>query len=211
MANTRQPVAKGSDVAASDLPSFIPTAPSHPPATTQENAQPEIARDSAPLPAPPLMHFPHCRLDITTFPAPDFTSSTGTTISPGKVEQIALPGSLVRTLLSRFEEEPTAQQQSQQQRPASRIEHPRERRVQIQRHFDDNDDWVFSRCLLADFTGFREDEAEVLSSQGRLCCWASVVLQPQQEQQGSGDKWELGFVVQRVGVRDPGSGWCECF
>jgi hypothetical protein len=90
--------------------------------------------------------------------------------------------------------------------------------VQIQRHFDDADDWVFSRCLLADFTGFREDEAEVLSAQGRLCCWASVVLQPQRrldgghgEGEGEEGKWELGFVVHRVGVRHPETGWCECF
>lgn len=86
--------------------------------------------------------------------------------------------------------------------------------MQIQPHFDDADDWVFSRCLLADFTGFREDEAEVLSSQGRLCCWASVVLQPQPDEGAGGEgegRWQLGFVVQRVGVRDPGSGWCECF
>jgi hypothetical protein len=50
--------------------------------------------------------------------------------------------------------------------------------VRIQRHFDDAADWVFSRCLLADFTSFRDDEADALSSQGRLCCWASVVLRP---------------------------------
>lgn len=65
----------------------------------------------------------------------------------------------------------------------------------------------------------------MLSAQGRLCCWASVVLQPAQreqaeEQRGGGREgdpgdgpaeWELGFVVHKVGVRDPGSGWCECF
>lgn len=130
--------------------------------------------------------------------------------------------------------------------------------MRIQPHFDDADEWVFSRCLLADFTGFREDEAEALSTAagaGRLCCWASVVLSPPRrrragwvgggmgfeggedgdgledelEEEGLGGqgleglggenggeageegRWELEFVVQRVGVRDPGSGWCECF
>jgi hypothetical protein len=182
------------------------------------------------------MHFPHCRLDITTFPCPPHTNRDGTLSSTtggsGKLEQIALPGALVRTLLSRFEDGLQKQHQQQQQhQPPPPPPHPskstgpsgrKERRpVHIQQHFDDADDWVFSRCLLADFTGFREDEAEVLSSQGRLCCWASVVLQPQQQSQHDGEgeglpenssgKWELGFVVQRVGVRDPGSGWCECF
>ncbi len=155
------------------------------------------------------------------------------------MEQIALPGALVRTLLSRFEEgharpaqlprrqqthaEPAAlptaaaaesSSEKTRRRPRSRRA---EQQLTIQRHFDDADDWVFSRCLLADFTGFREDEAEILSAQGRLCCWASVVLQPRgdceedsSEEAGEG-AWELGFVVQRVGVRDPGSGWCECF
>jgi hypothetical protein len=174
------------------------------------------------------MHFPHCRLDISSLCSAGFPASAGTPNS--RLEQVALPGPLVRTLLSRFEStiqqnpQPTSSLPSPPPPPppssSSRRRHkPTERRVQIQQHFDDADDWVSSRCLLADFTGFREDEAEVLSSQGRLCCWASVVLQPQPDEnengegQGQGErgKWQLGFVVQRVGVRDPGSGWCECF
>jgi hypothetical protein len=174
------------------------------------------------------MHFPHCRLELIDFPHTSLTSGYG------KLEQIALPGPLVRTLLSRFESElPTLQPQPHPPSPppsslpsttsSSRATtrpaaaKPKQKRVQIQRHFDDNDDWVFSRCLLADFTGFREDEAEVLSAQGRLCCWASVVLQPQRGPDGGQDqcdgegKWELGFVVHRVGVRHPETGWCECF
>ena len=153
------------------------------------------------------------------------------------MEQIALPGALVRTLLSRFEEghahraqlprrpqtndEPAALPTTaggSGEKTRRRLRTPRrEQQLTIQRHFDDADDWVFSRCLLADFTGFREDEAEILSAQDRLCCWASVVLQPRvdveedsSEEAGEG-AWELRFVVQRVGVRDPGSGWCECF
>ncbi|KAK4129051.1 hypothetical protein N657DRAFT_676736 [Parathielavia appendiculata] len=190
--------------------------------------------------SPPLMHFPHCRLEVADFPLDNAASTT----SQGKLEQVALPGPLVRTFLSRFESEqllvfseaggphsasPPSPSPSPSPSPTtsssntSSTAKPSERRVQVQRHFDDGDDWVFSRCLLADFTGFRDDEAEVLSAQGRLCCWASVVLQPQQrprEQQqrqqheGLGQvqgKWELGFVVHRVGVRDPETGWCECF
>ncbi|KAL2154541.1 hypothetical protein VTH82DRAFT_3217 [Thermothelomyces myriococcoides] len=335
-----------------------------------EPSSPQLPVDEA-FPDPvPLMHFPHCRLDITTISTP-----TGS----GKCEQVALPGALVRTLLSRFEGDfrqrkqrqqhlpssPARQSQQHQQlqqspahsqihrpRPgrdegnrkgnkkqgttasATRHSHPHPQprapqprhnghkagchpRIRIQPHIDDSDDWVFSRCLLADFTGFREDDAEFLSSQGRLCCWASVVLQKQQahprqrrqqspapppprggqarqgprqhkrcgdgeeegeeglhrdrsigtpggitnaacggghagdlevedggipnngggvgdddpcvghygralEDEREGDEeeedgeeaeamWELKFIVQRVGVRDPRSGWCECF
>ncbi|KAL2170759.1 hypothetical protein VTG60DRAFT_4414 [Thermothelomyces hinnuleus] len=336
-----------------------------------EPSSPQLSvEENFPTPVP-LMHFPHCRLDITTVSSPS---------GSGKFEQVALPGALVRTLLSRFDGDlrrrqqrqqhsppsppSPPQQQSQQQQqllllqqpaahspthrpgpsgkegkkkgnkkqrvttttttaaaaaatPTTRHPHPHPRCsqprhnshktrrrpttiIRIQPHFDDADDWVFSRCLLADFTGFREDEAEVLSAQGRLCCWASVVLQRQQhppppppqgqgrqgqqhkgcgeaeeeeEEEGlhrdrdtttttgiisatcgggqagvlevegggicNGDDacagqcgsaledveegeeeeeeeeeeamWELGFIVHRVGVRDPGSGWCECF
>jgi hypothetical protein len=82
----------------------------------------------------------------------------------------------------------------------------------VEPHADDGAEWVYSRCLLVDFTGFCEDEAEALSAQGRLCCWASVVLHPVVEQaDGTTVTWDLGFVVHRVGVRDPESGWCECF
>ncbi len=195
---------------------------------------------SAAFPAapPPLMHFPHCRLDITHIPS-THNDGTASASSPGKIEQVALPGALVRTLLSRFEESqqpsfptppPTPPSPSSSLSSAYGGGDDRERkttvsassapkpllRMRIQRHFDDADDWVFSRCLLADFAGFREDETEALSAQGQLCCWASVVLQPQPQSQSEGEEhgvgmWELGFVVQRVGVTDPGSGWCECF
>ncbi|KAJ4297409.1 hypothetical protein N0V88_004331 [Collariella sp. IMI 366227] len=217
MHHTRQPVAKGPDGAASDLSSFIPPVPSHSSHSQTTHPELDMASASASLPSPPLMHFPHCRLDITTFPPADLASISGSTPRPpqGKLEQIALPGALVRTLLSRFEGDTTtlsapssSSSSSSSQQSLSRTKRG-DRRIQIQRHFDDNDEWVFSRCLLADFTGFREEDAETLSSQGRLCCWASVVLQPQAH--GDGDKWELGFVVQRVGVKDPGNGWCECF
>ncbi|KAL2161682.1 hypothetical protein VTH06DRAFT_8244 [Thermothelomyces fergusii] len=331
--------------------------------TQPELSSPQLHVDETSRPVP-LMHFPHCRLDITTISSP---------MGSGKCEQIALPGSLVRTLLSRFDghfrqrqqrqqytppssAQPSQQQQQSQQQhqlqpPAARSSnyrpgpggqerkkkgnkehrttattttaaaaaaasaapttcHPRKasRRppiIRIQPHIDDADDWVFSRCLLADFTGFREEDAEALSSQGRLCCWASVVLERQQpppqprqrrrrqpppqlqgqarrhagcgegrEEEGGQDgglhrgrdiaapgggkqaagdleaegggirhgngvddndvcvgrhrtgledeewqeeeeeeevMWELKFIVQRVGVRDPKSGWCECF
>ncbi|KAK3309742.1 uncharacterized protein B0T15DRAFT_388170 [Chaetomium strumarium] len=198
--------------------------------------------EEAPTP-PPLMHFPHCRLDITTITASDL---------PASFERVALPGSLVRTLLSRFEDEivqtttttqareqPQPQQKSQQQQllqPRLTVNGGsgggsgggRKEAVQIQRHFDDDDEWVYSRCLLADYTNFREDEAEALSEHSRLCCWASVLLRPlplepgaaEGEGEGEGGSssgggssggWELEFIVLRVGVRDPESGWCECF
>lgn len=42
------------------------------------------------------------------------------------------------------------------------------------------------------------------------------MLQPLPQSQSEGEEqgvrmWELGFLVERVGVTDPGSGWCECF
>ncbi|KAL1837702.1 hypothetical protein VTJ49DRAFT_3499 [Mycothermus thermophilus] len=218
----------------------------------------------------PVMHFPHCRLEVCTLDFPS-SSANGTTI-PGKVERVGLPGSLVRTLIRRFDEHqqrwPLNQrlQQTQKQtnttnssatsttRSASRpfstentssTDHrisPRpasQRQHMILPHFEDNHDWVYTRCLLAEFTGLRENDAMVLSRQGRLCCWASVMLYPLEEEgdgedgrMGSGDGgggaaarpagaqqedaprprlWELRFVVQKVRVRDPSSGWCECF
>jgi hypothetical protein len=193
---------------------------------------------------PPLMHFPNCRLDITTITASDLPASvrdnlTSSSIPPEcKFERVALPGSLVRTLLSRFDDQisrtttttqPRDQPQAHphpQQKPAAAKKERKEEVQTIQRHFDDGDEWVYSRCLLADYTNFREDEAEVLSEHGRLCCWASVLLRPlplphrsEEEEEGEGEggsgsgdgRWELEFVVQRVGVRDPESGWCGCF
>ncbi|KAL2193732.1 hypothetical protein P885DRAFT_80957 [Corynascus similis CBS 632.67] len=296
--SARQPAQKGADNSVMDLALHASdmllssTQIQNPPQDQYPPAE-SLQREEAFLIPPPLMHFPHCRLEITTSPFPTDT---------GKLERVALPGTLVRTLLSRFESDLQRQQRRKQQeqpQPPRHQQHQQEptqstlahrpptssrgknkktsrnathqyqqqqrrrqqpsRPVRIQPHFDDTDDWVFSRCILGDFTGFREDEAEALSAQGRLCCWASVELQPQQQRQpgqrrgrveqkwlntgsstgantteesesandgddgdcaggrgGEGDgeehlKWELKFEVQRVGVRDPGSGWCECF
>ncbi|KAG7289816.1 hypothetical protein NEMBOFW57_006193 [Staphylotrichum longicolle] len=213
-------------------------------AATAATAGAEPTSAAFPAAPSPLMHFPHCRLNITHIP---YTHNDGTASasSPGKIEQIALPGALVRTLLSHFEEtqqpsfpgppsppgtSPPPPTSSSSSLSSAYSSDDRERkttfstsvapnpllRMRIQRHFDDADDWVFSRFLLADFTDFREDEAEALSAQGQLCFWASVVLQPLPQSQPQGEEqgvrmWELGFVVQRVGVTDQGSGWCECF
>ncbi|KAL2271418.1 hypothetical protein VTJ83DRAFT_789 [Remersonia thermophila] len=241
---------------------------------------------------PPVMHFPHCRLDVCTIEFP--SSSAGGAPVPGKVERVGLPGSLVRTLLRRFDEyqrrwpphpRPQARAQastddgpasaknaaaadrSRPPRPAPQGQHA------ILPHFEDGHDWVYTRCVLAEFTGLRENDAAALSRQGRLCCWASVMLYPLQDdgdggaanqgearglgsptepgslpkgggvggggriggrgdaggrggrggraargpagaQQGDAGRprlWELRFVVQKVRVRDPASGWCECF
>ena len=198
--------------------------PSNPPhAHQQSQSQSQSETCPQPEPAPALMHFPHCRLEITT-PSSGLVPTASQNTTAGKIEQVALPGTLVRTLLARFESQsqtpPTSQLQPHQPHnpttatTTSRTARPNSSssssssssRLRLQQHFDDNDKWVFSRCLLADFTGFREDEAEALSRQGSLCCWASVVLQ-----QSPTRGWDLGFVVHRIGVRDPRSGWCECF
>ncbi len=187
------------------------------------------------------MHFPHCRLEI--FSVSHHYPHIGTAVD--KIERIGLPGTMVRTLLSRFEKGEAVYQlpQQPQQRPpqssssssptpptSTTATTPRRQPVHIQPHQEDTDDWVFSRCILADFTNLREDEAQELSDNDRLCCWASVELRPPppasssrgrrlrgQDQDGddddaeAGGRWELAFVVQKVGVRDPESGWCECF
>lgn len=204
----KQPVQKGPDGAVPcdppalqiPDPSFISAAQIQD--EDQHSRQPKRAAEQNAFTPPQVMHFPHCRLEITTIPASDLPTSLGSAV--GKVERVALPGHLVRTLLSRFERGSHSNDTTQaQSRPT------REMRVQIQRHFDDEDEWVYSRCILDDFTGFREDVAEVLSREGGLCCWANVRLRP--EGHAPGDKWELEFVVQLVRVRDPQSGWCECF
>ncbi|KAK4132047.1 hypothetical protein BT67DRAFT_444171 [Trichocladium antarcticum] len=191
---------------------------SHEQSQSETCAQPEAA--------PPLMHFPHCRLEITTpsnglvlAGSRNATADTCNDMPTNacKLERAALPGTLVRSLLARFESQCHPQLSPQSQRPhdsttatattTTRTRTRRPARLQLQRHFDDDDEWVFSRCMLADFTGFREDDAEALSRQGSLCCWASVMLQ----QSPDTGAWNLGFVVHRIGVRDPASGWCQCF
>ncbi|KAK4222565.1 hypothetical protein QBC38DRAFT_518910, partial [Podospora fimiseda] len=62
-------------------------------------------------------------------------------------------------------------------------------------HYDDEDEWVYSRCTLAGFTEMSRDEATFLSNNGMLCCWTTVVLSPREEGEG---EWDLGFVIHRV-------------
>lgn len=142
----------------------------------QQQRQPSL--DAPRLPTP-LIHVPACRLDVD--PVREFEHV--------KLEQVALPGPAVRTLLSNMALPPGA----------TAISMP---------HFDDDDDWVYSRCLLADFSGMSHDEASRLSDEGRLCCWASVVLTPSED---GGHSRDICFVVHRVLVhRDPESGRCHC-
>ncbi|KAK0663892.1 hypothetical protein QBC41DRAFT_23394 [Cercophora samala] len=129
----------------------------------------------------PLIHVPHCYLNVTSYTPANHHA-------PGLVERIGLPRSLVQGFLSSI------------QLPSSTatvvgLDHADFDLVtSAVPHIDDQDDWVFSRCLLADFTGFGEESAATLSRQGRLCCWISVVLD------GSSGVWDLNFVVHRVGV-----------
>ena len=109
---------------------------------------------------------------------------------------------------------------SQQLYTASR-QLPSQQKVCIRPHFDDQDDWVYSRCILTDFTALSADDAEYWSQNNNLCCWARVSLRRCCDKAGrigedtaDGDdssQWELEFIVQRVGLRHPTSGWCECF
>lgn len=127
--------------------------------TDQRRPRSHITTEPALQPTP-LIHIPHCRLEITEFE------------HGGMIERVALPRAVVHTMLSRL--------------PLPDGMGPR--------HFDDDDEWVFSRCLLSDFSGLDAAEAAWLSSQGRLCCWASVVLM----RHGDRGVWDLGVVVHRV-------------
>ncbi|KAK1833732.1 hypothetical protein QBC39DRAFT_345009 [Podospora conica] len=140
--------------------------------TDQRRPRSHAATEPAAQPTP-LIHIPHCRLEITEFER------------GGMIERVALPRAVVHTMLSRL--------------PFPDGVGPR--------HFDDDDEWVYSRCLLSDFSGMDAAEAAWLSSQGRLCCWASVVLM----RHGDRDVWDLGIVVHKVlADREPGSGRCSC-
>ncbi len=128
----------------------------------------------------PLIHIPQCRLEITPISAPNRVHSV-------KLERIALPGAIIRTLLSRL---------------------PLPGATAVP-HFDDGDEWVYSRCLLSDFTGFGEEEAAVLSAEGRLCCWASVGAIYEDGTENSG--WDLGVMVHRVfSHTNLQTGECSC-
>lgn len=127
--------------------------------TDQRRPRSHITTEPALQPTP-LIHIPHCRLEITEFE------------HGGMIERVALPRAVVHTMLSRL--------------PLPDGMGPR--------HFDDDDEWVFSRCLLSDFSGLDAAEAAWLSSQGRLCCWASVVLM----RHGDRGVWDLGVVAHRV-------------
>ncbi|KAK0730959.1 hypothetical protein B0H67DRAFT_563426 [Lasiosphaeris hirsuta] len=134
---------------------------------------------SAPAAPTPLVHIPHCRLKVASVHDP---------AHPAKVEQVALPRRTVQAFLSGIPLPPGSL-------PAAA-------------HFDDASEWVYSRCLLADFSEFGEDEASHLSAQGRMCCWASVVLM----RDAAESAWDLGFVVHKVFAhRSPDGSGCGCF
>ncbi|KAK4647980.1 uncharacterized protein QC761_106110 [Podospora bellae-mahoneyi] len=140
-----------------------------------------------------LIHVPHCYLHVTSH-------TPASHHAPGLFERIGLPRSLVQGFLSTI-----ALPSSTADVVGLNHHHHHDAAADFELvtsavpHMDDQNDWVFSRCLLADFTGFGEEAAATLSRQGRLCCWISVVLDDR-----SG-VWDLHFVVHKVGVcaRDP--------
>lgn len=133
----------------------------------------------APQVSTPLIHIPNCRLDVDEFRVFEHV----------KLERVALPRAIVQTLLSH-------------------MVLPCETQAIGLSHFDDSNEWVYSRCLLADFSGMAEDEAALLSDEGRLCCWASVVLT---QSDHGGQPWDLCFVVHKIlAHRDPETGRCCC-
>ncbi|KAK1757896.1 hypothetical protein QBC47DRAFT_377221 [Echria macrotheca] len=132
----------------------------------------------------PFVHIPHCRLDMTTVCNIPHQS--------GHIEEVALPGPTIRTLLTSLTLPDDTLAPS------------------ILSHFDDHDDWVHSRCVQSDFSGLGEHEARRLSDQGRLCCWASMMLRPGDTSTG-GLQWDLCFVIHKVVARrDSESSRCAC-
>jgi hypothetical protein len=105
------------------------------------------------------------------------------------MELLGLPGTIVRSLLAELRPPPDSSGLG----PGWLLE-----------HFDDGDDWVYTRCLLSDFTDMSEAEASVLSTEGRLCCWASVGMKRENGTEG----WDLTVMVHRVCVRDEEE--CNC-
>ncbi|KAK4196974.1 hypothetical protein QBC40DRAFT_109630 [Triangularia verruculosa] len=130
----------------------------------------------------PLIHVPHCFLNVTSY-TPDNRHT------PGLVERVGLPRALVEGFLSSMRL-PSSTANIVGLHAGAEVDLS----TGVVPHIDDQDEWVFSRCLLADFTGFGEEAAATLSRQGRLCCWISVVLD------ASSGTWDINFVVHRVGV-----------
>lgn len=143
----------------------------------------------------PFIHIPQCKLSVTNFddiPQPLPVAGRGGPYSGHgsiKIEQVALPRAVVHQFMSGI------------RLPNGLAD------VAFPRHFDDDNDWVQSRCILSDFSELEEEEAARLTREERLCCWGSVVL----TRDGDHDGWDLGFVVHRVLTqRDPATGTCEC-
>ncbi|KAK1776957.1 hypothetical protein QBC45DRAFT_418085 [Copromyces sp. CBS 386.78] len=146
----------------------------------------------------PFIHIPRCKLSITNFddihqplpaagrggPYPGYGSI--------KIEQVALPRAVVQQFLSGI--------RLRNGLAGMDVD------VAFPRHFDDDHEWVQSRCILSDFSELEEEEAARLSSEEKLCCWGSIVLTKDREH-----GWDLGFVVHRVLTqRDPVTGTCAC-
>ncbi|KAK3393428.1 hypothetical protein B0H63DRAFT_443674 [Podospora didyma] len=137
----------------------------------------------------PLIHISPCSLDVSSALSPSRAgASAGARPRGCDVERVALPSAIVQAVLSQ-------------------IELPRGLTTyDLMPHLDDANELVYTRCLLTDFTNVDPNHAAALSQEGRLCCWASVVLMLRE-----GVVWDLGFVVHRVLThRDPETGLCPC-
>ncbi|KAK3941139.1 hypothetical protein QBC46DRAFT_383768 [Diplogelasinospora grovesii] len=135
-------------------------------------------------PSTPIIHISQCRLDISR--CDELSRLTSQSVSSyssieNRLERVALPGSVVRSFLSH-------------------LAFPRGTAVRNTPHFDDGDEWVYTRCLLADFTGLSEAQATNLSSRGNLSCVASVVLMRDRDSadNDTSAEWDLMFVVHKV-------------
>lgn len=138
----------------------------------------------------PIIHIPRCRL---TFRSAPYTPSRKDHHHPRdptarvEIEEVALHRDLIQGFLSHISP-PASEDGSVTARLSSTA------------HYDDEDEWVYSRCTLSEFTEMDRDHATFLSNNGMLCCWASVVLTPWEEACTGRTSWDLGFMVHRVGM-----------
>lgn len=141
----------------------------------------------------PFLHVPQCKLEVTRFDELSELTRSASSPSPfDKVERVALPGALVRALLAGLPL-PDNSSGMMGRRDAAL--------VPVLPHLDDEEDWVWSRCILTDFTGMSEERASSMSRQGRLACRTSVLLTRTSGDNDAGDgpgRWDLSFMIHRV-------------
>ncbi|KAK3990386.1 hypothetical protein QBC44DRAFT_394706 [Cladorrhinum sp. PSN332] len=136
----------------------------------------------------PILHIPTCRLSFRTAPYHSRKQHHKDPTVRVEIEEVALHRDVIQGFLSHL-------------RPPASADGTVRAKLSTKAHYDDDDEWVYSRCTLSEFTEMDRDQATFLSNNGMLCCWASVVLTPWEEEGTPGRAvWDLGFMIHRVGL-----------